>query len=494
MAVLGVDLGTTGVKAVVLGNDGTILGRAYGEYRLVTDAPGWAELDPVEVLRATTKVIRAATATSGEPPSAVGLSAAGEAFVPVDASLQPLGAVIVSFDRRAIPIHDRVVADIGAERFEASSGLRPLPHYSMFKWLWWKEQRPQVYARTAHFVSLGGMIAGLLGGRPAIDESFAVRSLLYDAVRHDWAWDLVADVGLKPELLPPVLAPRTSCGTVSAGVARSLGIAPGANIVVGAMDQLCAAFGIGLAAPDGMLSIGTMAVVGFVHADKATFPRFLPSVPHVVPEKWLALGGSAGGSALRWFRDAIHAAPIGQARPTTGTFDEIVHSIQDRATAVLFLPHLGGSRVAFDDPSATGAFVGLTFDTGREDLARAVIDGVAYEIAILLGRLGGASIRPRRLMAVGGASTSRAWLQIIADATRIRLDSAASGDVAAVGAARLAHGDVDPSGGGAGEIPPVSSVFSVAPRDEWRPYHAERLEQFRAVHHALRAARPQVPL
>jgi xylulokinase len=494
MVVLGLDVGTTGVKAVVVDPHGTILGRAYREYAFTTEAHGWAELDPAVVRRAATMVIRRAVADAGTSPEAIGISSPGEAFVPVDAGCRPVGAAIVSFDVRALPIYERVINETGAARIEAVTGQRPLPHYALFKWLWWKHHRPEAYARTAQFVSLGGMVARLLGGRPAIDESLAVRTLIYDRAQHRWAAGLAEELGLDIDRFPPILEPRASCGTVSAYAARSLGITAGAEIAVGGLDQACAAFGAGIADSEGMLSVGTTAVIAVSCSDETAVSRFLPSVPHVVPAAWLALAGSpAGGSALRWLRDVWYPAPAVHLRRPRISFDMIVDAVEDRETSVLFLPHLGGSRVAFNDPDATGAFLGLTFGAARSDLTRAVLDGVAYEIAMLVDRLQDAGLAPTRLRAVGGGSRSRTWLQIIADATTIGIDSTGSSDVAAVGAARLANHDTDPAGSRGGELPPVPVSFAVEPRSAWRPYHAPRLERFRAAQAAIRGVRDLAP-
>jgi xylulokinase len=196
---------------------------------------------------------------------------------------------------------------------------------------------------------------------------------------------------------------------------------------------------------------------------------------------WLAMAGSpAGGTALRWLRDRVLREQGAGGRHDEG---RLVEEVAEHRTDALFLPHLGGSRVAFDDPGATAAFTGLTHASDRSDLIRAVLDGVAYEVAMLLRRLSEAGLRVATLRANGGGSRSRGWMQLVADATGLPVESVAETDSAARGAARLAL----PNSAGAVE----DVAFRVEPRPAWHGYHDERLSRYVRTYEALRTIREQ---
>jgi xylulokinase len=481
MTVLGLDVGTTGVKAVVVDDSGSILGSAIRDYQLITPQAGWIELDPVRIWQGARDAIREATATAGRVPDALGLSCAGEAFVPVDRRDRALGNAIVSFDRRAVDWFARLMDDGGADQFEATTGLLPLPHYAVSKLAWWTANRPDWFASGGKFVTLGGFLARRLGGESLIDPTLAMRTLLYDPRSSGWAPELLARAGIRLAELPAIAPSRAVCGEVSASVGRALGLRPGGSITVGGLDQACAAFGAGVSGDVGLLSIGTTAVVARQVGDRKRIPPAIPSVPTVQGRGWLAMAGSpAGGAALNWF----HRTWLGSQRRQGAALQTSLDAIQARRTDALFLPHLAGSRVAFDNPAARGAFLGLTFDTERADLVRGVLDGVAYESAVLLERLAHQGLAPARLRAAGGGSLSRPWLQIISDAIERPVDSLESRFVASFGAARLA------SARGAANrdeitIPPMPIRTRIRPRREWRTYSRSRIERFKAAYAAL---------
>jgi xylulokinase len=495
VTVLGIDIGTTGAKAIVVGSDGSVLAHAYRDYPLITPEPGWAELDPEAVWRAARAAIRAAVLAVDARPSAIGITGPGEAFIPLDLHDRPLANAIVSLDQRAIALFERVVADLDPGTFERATGQIPLSHYAIFKWLWWREQRSELDHRTVRFASLSGYVAEQLGARPAIDGSLAARPLVFDPISGTWADALLSRLGMDPGRLPPILAPGTMCGLASSKAAGRLGIDPAAPIVLAGLDQACAAFGIELTDDVAMLSVGTTAVLAQRSTPQSTASS-IPEVPHVDGRASLAIAGSpGGGSVFRWFREVVAAgsAAVGDRRAGRGpSFEQLVTAAEDRRTSVLFLPHLGGSRLAFDDAAARGAYLGLTFDTDRTDLTRAVLDGVAYEIVMLIERLAAAGTAPHRLLAVGGGARSTAWMQIVSDAALVPIDSTGSSDVAAYGAARLAARS-DSSRGPAPLLPPFPIRFTVQPRRSWRDHHVERLASFRAAQQALRKVREMAP-
>lgn len=241
-----------------------------------------------------------------------------------------------------------------------------------------------------------------------------------------------------------------------------------------------------------MLSLGTVAVLAAVLRSDQGPPVAVPTVPYVTPAERLAIAGSpAGGAVLRWYRDRFGAPGAGRAgsadRDIEGdVYERIVASAAGVDTDLIALPHFAGSRTAFADPQATAALAGLTFATERHHIVRALLEGVALETAVMAERLAEAGAPVTSLRAVGGGSRSAVWMQIFADVLGVPVDSTASADAAAVGAALIA-------GAGTGLMAEDSPALPVAVRCEpdqsaGRRYRS-KLERYRGLYHALAGLR-----
>ena len=501
MTLLGVDVGTTGCKAVVVRADGVPLASAYREYPLAVPRPGWAELDPDGVWEAVCATIREVTARSPEPPRALAFATLGEAVTPIDASGAVLAPTMVSFDGRALACHEQLVAAVGPERIVAITGLAPQPHYSVAKWCWLAAETPEVYRRATTLACFGDLAAVRLGLPPAIDHTMATRTMAFDAAGECWSQEILDASGIDAAKLPAPVPSGTVVGPVAAREARDLGLADGAVLVAGALDQVCAAHGVGIGgAPDGaaMLSVGTVAVLAGVIAGPPAPPagggraaRAVPTVPYVMPGPGLAIAGTpAGGAVLRWYRDrfgAAEAAVPGGTESEGDFYDRLVAGAADVETDLIALPHFAGSRTAFADPGATAALVGLTFATERSHVVRALLEGVALETAVMAEQLTAVGAPVTALRAAGGGSRSRPWMQIFADVLDVPVESTASADAAAVGAARIAGAatgaaDQRPGGG-------LPALFRCEPEASAAGRYRAKLERYRGIHHALAGLR-----
>ena len=491
MTLLGVDVGTTGCKAAAVGLDGSLLATAYREYPLVTPQPGWAELDPDGVWDAVCAAIREVTAAVAEPPRALAFATLGEAVTPIDESGAALAPTIVSFDGRAGACHEELVAALGAERLAAVCGVAPQPHYSVAKWRWLATETPDTYRRAATLACFGDLCAVRLGLPPVIDCTMATRTLAFDAAGECWSPEILGAAGVDVAKLPTPVPTGTVVGAVASRQARDLGLADGALLVTGGLDQVCAAHGVGIAGDgDAMLSLGTVAVLAAVTGTGSLGATAVPTVPYVQPTKRLAIAGTpAGGAVLRWWRDRFAAADSeipGGAGTGDGSYDRIVAGAADVETDLIALPHFAGARTAFADPRATAALVGMTFATERRHVVRALLEGVALETAVMAERLAEAGAAVASLRAVGGGSRSPVWMQIFADVLGVPVDSTASADAAAVGAALIAGAG---TGLAAGESPGLPVPVRCEPdRSAGRRYRS-KLERYMALYQTLAAHR-----
>ena len=246
MTLLGVDIGTTGCKAAAVSDRGVPLATAYREYPLLTPRPGWAELDPDVVWEATRSAVREVTSAGVAPPRAMAVSCLGEAVTPIDGQGRPLGPSIVSFDRRAAACHERLVERVGRGRIERVTGLAPMPHYTVAKWSWLATEAPDVYRAAARLVCYGDLVAVRLGLEPVIDHTMAARTLAFDQGSRSWDPGILEAAGIEEAKLPTPAPSGTVIGAIPREHSLDLGLAPGAALVAGGLDQACAAHAVGV--------------------------------------------------------------------------------------------------------------------------------------------------------------------------------------------------------------------------------------------------------
>ena len=501
MTLLGLDIGTTGCKAAAVSDRGVPLATAYREYPLLTPRPGWAELDPDVVWEATRSAVREVTSAGVAPPRAMAVSCLGEAVTPIDGQGRPLGPSIVSFDRRAAACHDRLVERVGRDSFERITGMTPMPHYTAAKWNWLATEAPDVYRAAAKLVCYGDLVAARLGLEPVIDHTMAARTLAFDQSSRSWDPGILEAAGVEEAKLPTPAPSGTVIGTIPPAHSRDLGLARGAVLVAGGLDQACAAHAVGVgsvgvgsvgvgsvgvdsvgvgsvgvgsvgvgsvgvgsagvdSAGSALLSLGTVAVLAMVLAEGRPRPIAVPTGPHVVEGRSLTVAGApAGGAVLRWYRDVLGAADAERARKHghADFYDTVVSGAAEVETEAIVVPHFAGSRAAFADPDSLGVMAGLTFATDRRHLVRALLEGVALETAVMAERLSAAVGPVASLRAAGGGSQSAVWMQIFADVLGVPVESTASSYAAAVGAALIAGSAVGLVDGGA--TMPVAARF-----------------------------------
>ncbi|MCY3805334.1 MAG: FGGY family carbohydrate kinase [bacterium] len=491
VTLLGVDIGTTGCKVVAVDSEGWPLLSAYREYRLATPRPGWAELDPDEVWGAVCSAIREVTAALPERPRALAVATLGEAVTPIDASGAALAPTILSFDGRARACYEHLVGALGAARLTSVCGVEPQPHYSVAKWSWIAREMPETYRRAATLACFGDLCAVRLGLPPVIDHTMATRTLAFDAAGGSWSPEVLDAAGLDIGKLPTPAPTGTVVGAVAARQARELGLADGAVLVTGGLDQVCAAYGAGIGAEDdgsAMLSLGTVAVLAAVLRADESGRNSVPTVPYRAPGERLAIAGTpAGGAVLRWYRDRFGAAEAAAVAGAEDEFyDRIVAGAADVETDLIALPHFAGSRTAFADPQATAALIGLTFATETRHIVRALLEGVALETAAMAGRLTESGAAVTSLRAVGGGSRSPVWMQIFADVLEVPVESTASAEAAAVGAALIA-GAATGVGAGDGRGLPLSRRYE--PEESAGRGYRAKLTRYHDLHGALAAVR-----
>ena len=467
--LVGLDVGTTGVKALALSPEGDVLARAEEEYALSTPRPGWAEQDPEDWFRAAERAL----AALGTEPTAIGLSGQMHGLVVLDQRADVLRPAILWNDQRTDRECAEIEERIGLSRLVELTGNRALTGFTAPKLLWLRRQEPDVFRRISHVLLPKDYVRLRLTGEYASDVADASGTLLFDVANRRWSDELLDELDLDPAWLPRALESPEVSGETAAGV----------PVAAGAGDQAAAALGVGVDRP-GPLSIvlGTSGVVF------AALPRYaadpdarVHAFCHAVPGAWQAMGVmlSAGGS-LRWLRDLLRAD--GYAELTSAA-----DAWPPGAESPVFLPYLAGERTPHADPHARAALTGLSLRHDRGAVTRAVLEGVAYGLRDSLELLKDLGVEPRAARVSGGGARSDLWLRILASVLDLPLERTAADEGSAYGAAVL-------GGVAAGVFSGVHEAVAacvrvretVEPDPRWRPTYEKGYERFRLLYPALR--------
>ncbi len=462
---VGIDVGTSAVKAIAVTEDGEVVERREVAYPLSSPHPGWSEQDPDDWWRATEEVLDGIGEIAG-----IGLSGQMHGLVTLDASDAVLRPAILWNDQRTGAECAEIEAKVGFDRLIELTGNRALTGFTAPKLLWLRKHEPDVYARIAHILLPKDYVRLRLTGERAIDVADASGTLLLDVAQRRWSDEVVDTLELDPSWLPRVLESPEVSGRTPAGV----------PVAAGAGDQAAGALGVGVDRP-GPLSVvlGTSGVVfAALPAYEADPQARVHAFCHAVPGAWHKMGVmlSAAGS-LAWLRSVVG-----------GEFAELVgeaESWEPGGEGLTFLPYLTGERTPHADPDARGAFTGLSVRHDRGALVRAVLEGVACGLRDSYDLVGGG----RRGRVSGGGARSVLWLKIVASVLELPLERVAVEEGAAYGAALL--------GGVAGGIwsdvhdavgACVRTHGEVEPVAEWIEPYRELLERYRALYPALKEA------
>jgi xylulokinase len=462
---VGIDVGTSAVKAIAVAEDGAVLARREVEYPLSTPRPGWSEQDPQDWWRATEQALDGLA--DGEI-AGIGLSGQMHGLVTLGAADRVIRPAILWNDQRTGEECREIEQRVGLERLIALTGNRALTGFTAPKLLWLRKHEPDNYGRIAHVMLPKDYVRLRLTGERAIDVADASGTLLLDVAGRRWSDEVLDALALDRAWLPRVLESPEVSGTTADGV----------PVAAGAGDQAAGALGVGVDRP-GPLSVvlGTSGVVFAALPKFAADPQArVHAFCHAVPGTWHQMGVmlSAAGS-LAWLRGVVG-----------GEFAELVGEAErwePGAEGLTFLPYLTGERTPHADPDARGAFTGLSVRHDRGALVRAVLEGVACGLRDSFDLVGGGE----RGRASGGGARSDLWLKIVASVLEIPLERVAVEEGAAYGAALL--GGV--AGGlwrdpGEAVAASVHTHGEIEPVAAWVDAYRELLPRYRSLYPALR--------
>lgn len=445
---LGIDLGTTGVKILLIAPNGTVVAETTRDYPLSAPQVLWSEQNALDWADATAVAIRTVFAeanTTGDHIAAIGLSGQMHGLVLIDARGEPLRPAILWNDQRTAIECDEITRRVGAQRVLELTGNPILTGFTAPKIAWVRKHEPALWPRIAHVLLPKDYIRYRLSGACATDVSDASGMSLLDVGRRAWSDEMCAALDVPHEWLSQIHESHEISARTSGSFARAAGLPDGIPIVAGGGDQAAQAIGCGLV-DEGAISVtlGTSGVVFAVSDRYRVDPRGrLHAFCHAAAGKWHLMGVmlSAGGS-LRWYRDALCADLVTTAAARNGDPYELITAEAEIAApgcdGLTFLPYLTGERTPHADPLARGAFVGLTARHTRAHMSRSVLEGVTFGLRDCLELMRSAGIAIGELRVSGGGARSALWRQMIADVLGAPVVTAATERGAAYGAALLA--------------------------------------------------------
>jgi len=446
-ALLGIDLGTSSVKASLFDLEGDLLGSGMREYPILTPEPGYAEHDPEAWWRATCEAIQEATNIASQHtghanglPDVIGIGLSGHmhGFALVNAEGHSVGNAIIWPDQRS-SVQVQIMRDrIGAEKLARIAGTAPATGFMGPTLLWLAEHDPDRLSRAAACLLPKDYIRLRLTGNIGTEASDASATGIFDVTRRVWSDEIVDVLNLPRRLLPAVNNSTDVIGHVTAAAATVIGLPAGIPVVAGGADQTAQAIGNGLITPGaGSVTLGTggqmIILLDSVRVDEGLR---LHTFCHALPDRWYMLGAMlSAGMSLRWLRDTVGLTSDPSA------YDRLsaeAQAVPLGADGLIFLPYLVGERSPLMDSSARAAFVGLTLRHTRGHMARAIMEGVAFALRHILETMREAGADVQELLAAGNGLANPFWRGVTADVLGIPLLSANAGERASRGAALLA--------------------------------------------------------
>ncbi|MEJ5257329.1 MAG: xylulokinase [Fervidobacterium sp.] len=486
ICVVGLDVGTTAIKGILVDEDGNILTKSDYPLKLISPKPGWAEEDPNEWWNGVKVVLKSLSTYAREHGiriSAISTSGQMHSLVAVDKSGEPLFNSILWCDQRTGKECDEITQKLGGEHKAIEITGNPiLTGFTAGKILWLSRNYPEVFTKSHMFMLPKDFINFKLTNVYSTEHSDASGTAIYDIRKREWNNEILEILNLKVEQLPEIKKSNSIVGKITPETAYELGLDEEIIVVPGGADNACAALGVGVTDYDtAMVSVGTSGTVlvptptakpdeeGRVHV----FAHVVDGVNY-----YMGVMLSATNS-LDWFNDITDFRDY-----------DIINSEVDRVPAgargLFFLPYLNGERTPHRDPNARGVLFGLSSAHNRFEIYKAIYEGVAYGLKDCYVHIPSANVKEFRI--TGGGSKSKVWTQIIADVIGKRLVKVSSKEGGAYGAAILAYSAV--SGNAPDKVAKewISITDSTEPNKERHEIYERNYEIFKSLYHSLKGA------
>ncbi len=438
MCYVGLDAGTTGIKALAFDEKGNILKEAYREYPLITPRDGWSELDPDDIWNAAKAVLGELAKELGNRIRVIAAASCAQAVVPVDEKGKPLYRFISTVDTRTAE-EDRWWRENKDENeMFRKTGLPFSPIYTVNKLLWLRKNEPDVFSRARYYFLVQDFLTWKLCGERLIDHSLASRGMMLNIHRREWENEVLQIAGISKEMLSMPVPAATPAGFIRNQVAEETGLPLHTRISVGSHDQICGSIGCGCIKPGTTTdAAGTVEVLlpitDRIPESDSLLKVHFPCIPHAVTGRYMLMSiNQNSGVLLKWYRNLLTKtgdAPV--------SYQKLIEESRDHVADLFVLPHLNGCETPVMDPSSAAAFVRMRLHHTRADLTRAVLDAIAYDMRQQIEAFESIGIPMHEISAIGGGSKTARLLQMKADCTRRVIRTCKVQEAASLGAAIL---------------------------------------------------------
>jgi len=427
LSLLGIDLGTTGIKCAAYDENGKMLGKTYREYQLYMPKKGVAELDQnlvIDSLFENIKELNSFETVLKDPVEALSISVSGDDCMPVDKRGKPLYNTIMSMDTRGYKENEWINKIIGAEEIYRITGQPPSNLYPLNKLIWFKQNKPEIFEKIYKFLCWEEFIFMKLGAEPVSDYSVTCRTLAFDLLKKQYSEKILRKTGIDINLFPKAVLSGTVIGSVDKRLGSILEFKNDVKIVTGGFDQICAALGSGVV-QDGMASIGTgtMEIMQICFKKPVTDSKMMnygyPFCNHALDNLFITMSiNYCGGVIFKWYRDNLSQAEKEYAeKKNLRLYDVIMDLALKSRFPVQFLPYFEGSQTPRNNRDVAGAIFGMTLRTKREDIIKGMFEGITFDLKLNIEKMEQTGIKISTLRATGGGARSDTWLKIKADVT-----------------------------------------------------------------------------
>jgi xylulokinase len=441
--LLGVDIGTTGTKAVLTYEDGKEAHSSYQGYELISPRPFHVEQSPEDWWRAMVYTVRdcAAHLPAGEKISAMCLSVQSGTLVPVDKYCRPTMNAISWLDTRGGKEHEQLVAQKGEAYFYKKTGWRLSNCYNFIQICHMRRNHPDLFEKTAYFLSVADYLTWRLTGQLVIDENSAENSQLCNVNTGQWDEDILALARINKSQLSRMIKSGQNIGTITSQAAKELGLDPKTQVISGAQDQYCSAYSVGAVHHgDVMFSTGTSWVLLGV-SEKQIFDMdtYLTIGRHIIPGMYSSFAYTpAGGAAMKWYRNNMGAPAPGGGLEDYDDITARAEHVPPGAQGLLFFPHLGGTLFPTWSEESRGVLWGMDFVHTKDHIARAVMEGIAFDLLWMIRSMQKVGYDFQIMKCLGGSTRSQVWMQMVSDMTGLEMSVSAYANMAPLGAAMIA--------------------------------------------------------
>ncbi len=428
MAYIGLDIGTSGCKASVITRESEILATAHAEYELKFPKKGYVELDPTEIYEKVKEVLKKLAPMSSAVTS-LSLSSFGEAFVLLDDTGNPLCNFITYADNRCTGIDKQLLEQISAEKFFEITGVVPNQSFSLCKLLWLRKHQPDLIKRTHSIFLANDYYNYLLSGNRGVDYGTASKTLLFDIHKKEWSEELLQEFDFPRQWFSPIQRVGALMGKVKAELAKELGLHDNILIYLGCHDQCSATLGGGVYSPcSAMIGEGSTESINvivdqsiFEHSEelikrKLCVEPFLTENHYILPAAILTYGNS-----IRWYLNTIETEFQKNIAEDKAIFN-LLEENSKQETDLIFLPNLSQVNIMEPDSKVPGGYLGITLETKRWELYRAIIQGLNFETKINFDILRKIGLSIQTLSATGGITNSSLFMQLKADTLQMKIE------------------------------------------------------------------------